>query len=80
LQSIEFKAEINDGIIKIPKKYENFQNKFVLLKLTEQEDLRKTPLERIKENIQTLDFSKCEVTSFKDINPVDYQRTIRDAK
>ncbi len=80
MHSIEFKAEIVDGIIKVPQEYKDFQNAYVSLALTMQNDSRKSSITRLKDNIQTLDFSQCEVTCFQDINPVDFQRKIRDAK
>ena len=80
MHSIEFKTEIVDGIIKVPQEYKNFQNAYVSLTITPERDARVNPQTRLKNNIQTLDFSECEVTCFKDINPVDYQRKIRDAK
>lgn len=80
MHSVEFKAEIVDGIITVPPEYKDFQNAYVLLTLTMQDDARKTPKTRLKDNMQSLDFSQCSVNCFQDINPVDYQRKIRDAK
>ena len=80
MDSIEFKTEIVNGIIKIPQEYKNFQNSYVSLIITPAVDSRKNPQTRLKDNVQSLDFSQCEVACFKDINPVDYQRKIRDAK
>ena len=79
MHSVEFKTEIVDGVIKVPQEYKDFQNAYVSLALTVQKDARKSPVTRLKDNIQRLDFSQCEVTCFQDINPVDYQRKIRDA-
>jgi hypothetical protein len=80
LNSVTFKTEIINGIIKVPDTYENFQNSVVMLTLEKQEDARKDPQTRLKDNIQVLDFSQLQVECFKDINPVDYQRKLRDDK
>ncbi len=80
MHPIEFKTEIVDGIIKVPQEYKNFQNAYVSLTITPEDNARANPQTRLKDNIQTLDFSECEVTCFEGINPVDYQRKIRDAK
>jgi len=80
LHSVEFKTEIVGGIIKVPQEYKDLQNSYVSLTITIENDARQNPQNRLKDNIQTLDFSRCEVTCFEGINPVDYQRKIRDAK
>jgi hypothetical protein len=80
LNSVKFKTEIINGIIKVPSTYKNFQNAIVILTIEEHTDERKNPQTRLKDNIQVLDFSQLQVTCFKDINPVDYQRKLRDDK
>jgi hypothetical protein len=90
LNSIEFKTEIVKGIIKVPQEYKDFQNAHVLLSITlksnpevsppKEVSPKVNPKAKLEDKVQTLDFSECEVTCFKDINPVDYQRKIRDAK
>ena len=78
LDSVKLKTEIINGIIKVPDTYKNFQNAVVMMTLEEQKDTRKDPQTRLKDNIQSLDFSQSQITCFKDINPVDYQRKLRD--
>jgi len=80
LNSVTFKTEIINGIMKVPNKYKEFQNSVVLVSLEEQEDTRKNPKTRLQDKIQVLDFSQLQVKCFKDINPVDYQRKLRDDK
>jgi hypothetical protein len=80
LNTVTFKTEIIDGIIKIPTLHKEFQNSVVKVTLEAQRDTRKDPKTRLKDNIQVLDFSQIQVECFKDINPVDYQRKLRDDK
>lgn len=77
MDSIEFKTEIVNGVIKVPEEFKEFQNLFVSVSIAPQKDTRQN---RIKDNITALDFSDCEVMCFKNINPVDYQRRMRDDK
>ncbi len=80
MHSIEFKTEIIDGIIKVPQEYKNFQDAYVQVAITIKKDSRKDIKTRLNDNIQSLDFSGCKADCFKGVNPVDYQRKIRDEK
>jgi hypothetical protein len=80
LEALKFKAQVINGIIKIPQEYKEFQNSFVSISINIEKDERLNPQTRLEDNIQILDFSECEVKCFEGINPVDFQRMIRDAK
>ena len=65
MHSVEFKTEIVDGVIKVPQEYKDFQNAYVSLALTVQKDARKSPVTRLRDNIQRLDFSHVKSHVFK---------------
>ncbi len=90
MQTIEFEAEIIDGMIIVPKKYNNFYNTRAKIIIMELENLNKNqemalnnnskPIDLEKSSVQLLDFSKYKITCFQNINAIEYQRETRDAK
>jgi hypothetical protein len=78
LHTIEFDAEIIDGIINVPQEFHEVFNGYVKVILVTQSNqgTNKESTEKTK----ILDFSKHQISSFQDINPVEFQRRIRDAK
>ncbi len=90
MQTVEFEIEIIDDMIKVPKKYNSFYNKWAKVSITILEETIKIPHKELdnsskpidlgKSSVQLLDFSKYETACFKNINAVEYQRETRDAK
>ncbi len=77
---IVFKCQIKDGVIKIPKEYLDIQNAFVSVKIKIEKEDRRDENKRVEDNIVSLDFSECMIDCFKGVNPIDFQRKIRDEK
>jgi len=78
LHTIEFDTEIIDGVINVPQEFTEVYNGYVKVILVTQTSPNNS--KELTENSKILDFSKHQILSFKDINPVEFQRRIRDAK
>jgi len=78
LHTIEFDAEISNGVINVPQEFQEVFNGYVKVILATQSNPNsgKDSTEKTK----ILDFSQHQISSFQDINPVEFQRRIRDAK
>ncbi len=78
MYTIKFEAKIVDGIIKIPLEYEHIYNTHAKVTLMLENDCIID--QHSSSKLQILDFTRNITTCFNDINPVEYQRKIRDAK
>jgi hypothetical protein len=78
LHTIEFDAKISDGIINVPQEFQEVFNGYVKVILVTQTSSSEN--KNLTEKSKILDFSQYQIKSFKDINPVEFQRRIRDAK
>ncbi len=96
MSKIEFKVRVTNGMIKIPEQLHNLENRIVRVVLqsepivekrqTNQEiafvDRRENSDLDALQNIKpiSLDFSSLEIECFKQIHPLEYQRSLRDGK
>lgn len=96
MQTVEFETNIINGVITVPEQYKDLHDVSAKVTLTVEnspaEDIEPDIIENIEisaskeleinlnQNSQALDLSNCNVTCFKDVNPVEYQRKIRDAR
>lgn len=99
MQTIEFEANIINGVIEVPAKYRDFHDKYAKVSLSVEDDsiqekekeapaeakeIEMTDVENIDLNFniaaQALDLSEIKISCFNDVNPVEYQRKIRDAR
>ena len=96
MKTVEFKANIINGVIKVPDEYKDLHDKHANVTLSVKDDSiqeKKPDLEKeieitSNENVdltldiqaQALDLSEIKVSCFNDVNPVEYQRKIRDAR
>jgi len=90
MQTIEFEAEIVNGMIVVPKNYNNFYNTRAKIVIMELKNLNESheitldnnskPIDLEKSSVQLLDFSKYKISCFQNINAIEYQRETRDAK
>jgi len=78
LHTIEFDAEISNGVINVPQEFQEVFNGYVKVILVTQSNPNSS--KDSNEKTKILDFSKHQISSFQDINPVEFQRRIRDAK
>ena len=78
MYTVKFETKIVDGIIKIPLEYKHLYNTNVKVELMIEDSCYIDA--QSKNEKQALDFTKNIITCFKDVNPVEYQRKIRDAK
>ena len=75
---LEFETRVINGFIKLPQEYEEFfdSDAKVVVQIPKNEYFTENP----QKITQILDFAKFNINCFDNINPVEYQRKIRDAK
>ncbi len=96
MQTVEFEANIINGIIEVPPKYRDLHDKYAKVtlcveddKISEDEVIPSCEIEISNDKsldlnpnakAQALDLSQISISCFDDVNPVEYQRKIRDAR
>ncbi len=96
MKIVEFEVNIMDGIIKVPDEYKDLHDKHAKVTLSVKDDSiqdnNSLPPKETKithsQNVdlslnieaQALDLSGIKISCFDDVNPVEYQRKIRDER
>ncbi len=96
MKTVEFEVNIINGIIKVPDEYKDLHDKHAKVTLSVKDDsIKEKEPKLIKEieithkeetnltldiQAQALDLSEIKISCFNDVNPVEYQRKIRDAR
>ena len=70
MYAVEIEKDVTDRFIEIPE-YEKFKSKHIKV-------IFMTDLIQPESKDKSVDFSKYQVNCFKDVDPVDFQRKMRD--
>jgi hypothetical protein len=71
MYAVQFETDINDGVLTIPLIYKEIYKSHAKVTITV-EDIDNKPIDT------KIDFSSFKIDSFKNINPLEFQRQARD--
>lgn len=71
MYAVEFEADIQNGVLQIPDQFPRFQKGHAKVLLMVEEP-------SVPEKEDRIDFSQCSVNAFNGIDPLEYQKTLRD--
>ena len=75
MQAVEFEADIQDGVVRVPEQYAQLKNAHARVVILFEESPEASPVD---DRMTGLDFSRFDISSLGNREGVEYQREVRD--